>query len=162
MLNFPWARRILLRNDKQKERTPFLERRLGVWRVLIASSDASSFSLPNFQWSLISSHLPLLTRACKDVYSISPKLFWLMMVTHLWYAVEDPLSLYFSNRLLLLIQRSVSQGKVHTSLDKDLCIAIIARASCSAFTGFNQCEGSIPRTRRVPTSRTVASSESCA
>ncbi|KAG2062820.1 P-loop containing nucleoside triphosphate hydrolase protein [Suillus decipiens] len=58
------------------------------------------------------------------------------MVTHLWYAIEGPLSLYFSNRLLLLIQRSVLQGTLHTSLDKDLFMAIIARASCSAFSGF--------------------------
>ncbi|KAG1741995.1 P-loop containing nucleoside triphosphate hydrolase protein [Suillus lakei] len=103
MLNFPWARRTLPRTDTQKERTPFLERRLGVWRVLIAADASSSFRLPNLQWGLVSTHLPLLTRACKDVHSISPMLFWLMMVTHLWYAIEDPLSLYFSNRLLLLV-----------------------------------------------------------
>ncbi|KAG0701532.1 P-loop containing nucleoside triphosphate hydrolase protein [Suillus ampliporus] len=59
-----------------------------------------------------------------------------MILLHLWYAIEPPLSLYFSNHLLLLIQRSVLQGKVHTSLDTDLCIAIITRALCSAFTGF--------------------------
>ncbi|KAG2750621.1 P-loop containing nucleoside triphosphate hydrolase protein [Suillus brevipes Sb2] len=136
MLNFPWARRVAPRVDTQKERTPFLEQRLGVWRVLIAADESSSFRLPNFQWSLVSAHTPLLSRAYKDIYSISPILFWLMIATHLWYAIEDPLSLYFSNRLLLLIQQSILQGKVHTSLDKDLCIAIIARASCSAFSGF--------------------------
>ncbi|KAG1759989.1 hypothetical protein EDD22DRAFT_108551 [Suillus occidentalis] len=136
MLNFPWARRVVPRTDTQKERTPFLEQRLGVWRVLIAADESSSFRLPNFQWGLVSIHTPLLTRAYKDIYSISPIFFWLMIATHLWYAIEDPLSLYFSNRLLLLIQQSVLQGKVHTSLDKDLCIAIIARASCSVFTGF--------------------------
>ncbi|KIK41413.1 hypothetical protein CY34DRAFT_806075 [Suillus luteus UH-Slu-Lm8-n1] len=140
MLNFAWARRVVPRIDTQKERTPFLERRLGVWRLLIADDESSSFRFPNFQWGLgrISSHIPLLTRAYKDMYSISPTSFWLMIATHLWYAIEDPLSLYFSNRLLLLIQRSVSQGKIHTSLDKDLCIAIIARVSCSAFSGFVQ------------------------
>ncbi|KIK35062.1 hypothetical protein CY34DRAFT_96782 [Suillus luteus UH-Slu-Lm8-n1] len=136
MLNFPWARRVAPRTDTQKERTPFLEQRLGVWRVLIAADESSPFRLPNFQWSLVSTHTPLLTRAYKDIYSISPIFFWLMIATHLWYAIEDPLSLYFSNRLLLLIQQSVLQGKVHTSLNKDLCIAIIARASCSAFSGF--------------------------
>ncbi|KAG2091009.1 P-loop containing nucleoside triphosphate hydrolase protein [Suillus discolor] len=139
MLNFPWARRVLLpRTGTQKERTPFLERRLGVWRILIAADESSSFRLPNLQWDLVSTHVPLLTRAYKDFHSVSPKLFWLLMVTNLWYAIEDPLSLYFSNRLLLLIQRSVLEGKIHTSLDKDLCIAIIARASCSAFSGFVQ------------------------
>ncbi|KAG2750620.1 P-loop containing nucleoside triphosphate hydrolase protein [Suillus brevipes Sb2] len=140
MLNFFWARRVVSQTDTQKERTPFLERRLGVWRVLIAADESSSFRLPNFQWGLgrMSTHIPLLTRAYKDIYSISPTSFWLMIATHFWYAIEDPLSLYFSNRLLLLIQRSISQGKVHTSLDKDLCIAIIARASCSVFSGFVQ------------------------
>ncbi|KAG1794733.1 P-loop containing nucleoside triphosphate hydrolase protein [Suillus variegatus] len=138
MLNFPWARRILTRTGTQKERTPFLERRLGVWRVLIATDESSSFRLPDLHWGPVSTYIPLLTRAYKDVYSVSPKLFWLLMVTNLWYAIEDSLSLYFSNRLLLLIQRSVLEGKVHTSLEKDLCIAIIARASCSAFSGFVQ------------------------
>ncbi|KAG1899781.1 uncharacterized protein F5891DRAFT_1036502 [Suillus fuscotomentosus] len=138
MLNFPWARRILPRTGTQKERTPFLERRLGVWRILIAADESSSFRLPNLQWGVVSTHFPLLIRAYKDFHSVSPKLFWLLMVTNLWYAIEDPLSLYFSNRLLLLIQRSVLEGKIHTSLDKDLCIAIIARASCSAFSGFVQ------------------------
>jgi hypothetical protein len=156
MLNFFWARRVVSQTDTQKERTPFLERRLGVWRVLIAADESSSFRLPNFQWGLgrMSTHIPLLTRAYKDIYSISPTSFWLMIATHFWYAIEDPLSLYFSNRLLLLvgeffltdisyincpkIQRSILQGKVHTSLDKDLCIAIIARASCSVFSGFVQ------------------------
>jgi hypothetical protein len=103
MLNFPWARRVAPRVDTQKERTPFLEQRLGVWRVLIAADESSSFRLPNFQWSLVSAHTPLLSRAYKDIYSISPILFWLMIATHLWYAIEDPLSLYFSNRLLLLV-----------------------------------------------------------
>jgi hypothetical protein len=105
MLNFPWSRRVVPRIDKQKERTPFLERRLGVWRLLIADDESSSFRFPNFQWGLgrISSHIPLLTRAYKDMYSISPTSFWLMIATHLWYAIEDPLSLYFSNRLLLLV-----------------------------------------------------------
>ncbi|KAG1849293.1 P-loop containing nucleoside triphosphate hydrolase protein [Suillus subalutaceus] len=138
MLNFPWARRVMPPTDTQKKRTPFLERRLGVWRVLIAADGSSSFRLPNLQWGIISTHIPLLTRGYKDIHSISPMLFWLMVVTHLWYAIEDPLSLYFSNRLLLLIQRSLLQGKVHTSLDRDLCIAIIARASCSLFSGFVQ------------------------
>ncbi|OAX39483.1 P-loop containing nucleoside triphosphate hydrolase protein [Rhizopogon vinicolor AM-OR11-026] len=129
-----WTRRILLRTDTQREKTPFLERRLGVWRILIAND--TSFRLPSLRWDLLSAHLPILTRACKDVYSISPTLFWLMMLSHLWYAIEDPLSLYFSNRLLLLIQRSISQGEAHQNLNTDLCIAIITRASCSAFTGF--------------------------
>ncbi|KAG2337958.1 P-loop containing nucleoside triphosphate hydrolase protein [Suillus weaverae] len=138
MLNFLWARRVMPRTGTQKEQAPFLERRLGVWRILIAADESSSFRLPSFQWGIVSTHIPLLTRAYKDIYSISPMSFWLMIVTHLWYAIEDPLSLYFSNRLLLLIQRSVLQGKVPTSLDKDLCIAIITRASCSAFSGFVQ------------------------
>ncbi|KAG1899784.1 uncharacterized protein F5891DRAFT_1036549 [Suillus fuscotomentosus] len=138
MLNFPWVRRILPRTGTQKERTPFLERRLGVWRVLIAADESSSFRLPNLHWGPVSTYIPLLTRAYKDVYSVSPKLFWVLMATNLWYAIEDSLSLYFSNRLLLLIQHSVLEGKIHTSLDKDLCIAIIARASCSVFSGFVQ------------------------
>ncbi|KAG2366063.1 P-loop containing nucleoside triphosphate hydrolase protein [Suillus spraguei] len=136
MIYFPWTRRIMPRTGTQKERKPFLEQRLGVWRVLIAAEESSSFRLPDLQWGLVSTHIPLLTRAYKDIYSISPIFFWLMIVTHLWYSIENSLSLYFSNRLLLLIQRSVLQGKLHTSLDKDLCIAIIARASCSAFSGF--------------------------
>ncbi|KAG2355630.1 hypothetical protein BDR07DRAFT_1492974 [Suillus spraguei] len=131
MLNFPWARA-----SAQKERKPFLERRFGVWRVLIAAEESSSFRLPDLQWGLVSTHIPLLTRAYKDIHSISPCFFWLMIVTRLWYSIENSLSLYFSTRLLLLIQRSVLQGRLHTSLDKDLCIAIIARASCSAFSGF--------------------------
>jgi hypothetical protein len=89
--------------DTQKEQTPFLERRLGVWRVLIATDESSSFRLPSLEWGLVSTHTPLLTRAYKDIYSISPILFWLMIATHLWHAIEDPLSLYFSNRLLLLV-----------------------------------------------------------
>ncbi|KAG1727935.1 uncharacterized protein EDB91DRAFT_1162999 [Suillus paluster] len=136
MLNLTWVRRILLRTDTQKKQPSFLERKLGVWRILIAADTSSSFRLPNLQLGLLSTHLPLLTRACKDVHAISPTLFWLVILSHLWYAIEPTLSLYFSNRLLLLIQRSILQGKVHTSLDTDLCIAIIARASCSAFSGF--------------------------
>ncbi|KAG0698357.1 P-loop containing nucleoside triphosphate hydrolase protein [Suillus ampliporus] len=139
MPNLTWVRRILLRTDTEKEQTSFLERKLGVWRILIAtdtSSSSSSFTLPNLQWGLVSTHLPLLTRACKDVYSINPRFFWLMILLHIWCAIEPPLSLYFSNHLLLLIQRSVLQGNGHGSLSTELCIAIIARASCSAFTGF--------------------------
>ncbi|KAG2135206.1 P-loop containing nucleoside triphosphate hydrolase protein [Suillus bovinus] len=136
MFNFPLARRVLPQTDTQKEQASFLERRLGVWRVLVAADDSSSFRLPNLQWGLVSTHIPLLTRAYKDFHSISPRLFWLLIAASLWYAIENPLSLYFSNRLLLLIQHSVLQGKIHTSLDRDLCMAIIARASCSAVSGF--------------------------
>jgi len=103
MLNFPWTRRIMPRTDTQKERMQFLEQRLGVWRILIAADESSSFKLPNFQWDFLSTHIPLLTRGYKDIHSISPIFFWLMVITHLWYAIEDPLSLYFSNRLLLLV-----------------------------------------------------------
>jgi hypothetical protein len=103
MLNFPWTRRIMPRTDTQKERMPFLERRLGVWRILIAADESSSFKLPNLQWGFLSTHIPLLTRGYKDIHSISPMFFWLMVITHLWYAIETPLSLYFSNRLLLLV-----------------------------------------------------------
>jgi hypothetical protein len=102
---FSWTRRILVRTDTQKEKPPFIERRLGVWRILMA--DDTSFGLPNLQWDFVSTHLPILTRAYKDVYSISPMLFWLMLLSHLWYAIEDPLTLFISNRLLLLVRDTI-------------------------------------------------------
>ncbi|KIJ59191.1 hypothetical protein HYDPIDRAFT_170928 [Hydnomerulius pinastri MD-312] len=109
---------------------------LGVWRVLIAKG--TRFWLPGLKWDAISTNLPLLRRAFWDVYAISPPLFIFTILTHMWYAIEEPLSLYFSNRLLFFgcqIERRIVEGPGDGQSATDLYWATIVRVMCSVFTG---------------------------
>ena len=84
-------------------KSSYEELTLGVWRVLVMKD--SPFSVFNFQWDILSETFLLLHRALCDVYSISPRLFALYIMAHVWFAIEEPLSLYFSNRLFLFVSK---------------------------------------------------------
>ncbi|KIJ59189.1 hypothetical protein HYDPIDRAFT_190613 [Hydnomerulius pinastri MD-312] len=106
---------------------------LGVWRVLIAKD--TRFWLPGLKWDAISTNLPFLRRAFWDIYAISPPLFVFTILTHTWAAIEIPLSLYFSTRLLFFIERRIVEGPSDGQSATDLYWATIARVVCSVFTG---------------------------
>lgn len=74
---------------------------IGVWRVLVVKD--ARYSMFNLQWKNLSSTFPLLRRALHDVYSISPRLFALRILAEFWFAIESPLSLYFTNLLFSLV-----------------------------------------------------------
>ena len=77
----------------------YSEFNLGVWRVVLAHE--SLVDLPGIKYHEdIMNIIPLLRRACGDLYAISPPMFLFMILAHFWYAVEDALSLYFSSQLL--------------------------------------------------------------
>lgn len=92
---------------------------LGVWRVLVMKD--SRFSMPNFGWKQSedpSQTFPLLCRAVYDVYTISPRLFAHTIMTQFWFAIEGPLSLYFSNRLLFFVSELSSPRSVLTGVTR--------------------------------------------
>jgi len=79
---------------------------LGVWRVVLAHG--SFFNLPGIKYHQdIMNIIPLLRRACGDLYAISPPMFLFMVLAHFWYAVEGTLSLYFSSQLLFHVSHIV-------------------------------------------------------
>ncbi|KAG6332022.1 hypothetical protein ID866_7068 [Astraeus odoratus] len=84
-------------------KSKFSELKLGVWRLIIA--DDSGFKLPGVQskGEVMTVLLPLFRRAFGDMYTVYPSLFYLIIVTHLWRATEESMSLYFSNRLMFLV-----------------------------------------------------------
>lgn len=86
---------------------------IGIWRVLVVKE--SRFPMFNFQWENISSTFPLLRRAIYDVYAISPHLFALRILTEIWFGIEGPLSLYFSNNLFFSVSLPSSPRLVLTS-----------------------------------------------
>lgn len=87
-------------NDHDAKLT-YEELMLGVWRVLVVKD--SPFSIINFRWESFSTTFAFFLQALYDVYTISPRLFVLCIVAHFWFAIEEPLSLYFSNRLFFFV-----------------------------------------------------------
>ncbi|KAH0835777.1 P-loop containing nucleoside triphosphate hydrolase protein [Lanmaoa asiatica] len=107
---------------------------LGVWRVLVVKD--SHFSMFNFRLENLSTTFPLLRRALYDVYTISPRLFALTIMTHFWFAIEGPLSLYFSNRLFFFIEKRISGGFPNDQTPYDLYLAVISRVACSVLSAY--------------------------
>lgn len=89
--------------DKAKKK--YSELKLGVWRLIIL--DDSAYKFPGIQSpsEIKTVLIPLFRRAFGDMYAISPMMFYLIVVTHLWRAMEETMSLYFSNRLLFFVSR---------------------------------------------------------
>ncbi|KIJ16673.1 hypothetical protein PAXINDRAFT_10381 [Paxillus involutus ATCC 200175] len=117
----------------KKAQQDYQELRLGVWRVLLAKKTRYGFQ--GLQWETISANLPLMRRALSDVYVVSPSLFVFTILAHLWYGVEDSLSLYFSNRLLFFIEKRIVEGTGDSQSATDLYWATISRIACSALSG---------------------------
>ncbi|KIO04302.1 hypothetical protein M404DRAFT_558326 [Pisolithus tinctorius Marx 270] len=92
-----------------KDNSKYTEIRLGVWRVIIANESLSSVRLPGLRfYHDIANVIPLVRRACGDLYAISPSMLLFLILATLWCAVEDTLSLYFSSRLLSYVRLSTS------------------------------------------------------
>lgn len=115
--------------DKAKKK--YSELKLGVWRLIIL--DDSAYKLPGIQSpsEIRTVLIPLFRRAFGDMYAISPMMFYLIVVTHLWRAMEETMSLYFSNRLLFFIERRLSEG---SDVTNDLIWATTLRIGCSVLT----------------------------
>lgn len=113
-----------------KVKTKFDELRLGVWRLIIV--DEPRFGIQS-QKDALSVVPPLFLRALSDMYAISPPMFLLSICMHLWRAMEEAMSLYFSNRLLFFIERRLSE-EPDGQLTRDLIWAMVARIACSIFT----------------------------
>ena len=90
------ARLVHARSTSAKKK--YSEINLGVWRIHLARE--SLFKLPGISPQGVTNTIPLLRRACVDLYTISPPMFVFMVLAHFWYAVQDSLSLYFSSQLL--------------------------------------------------------------
>ncbi|KAI6139045.1 P-loop containing nucleoside triphosphate hydrolase protein [Pisolithus tinctorius] len=117
-----------------KDNSKYTEIRLGVWRVIIANESLSSVRLPGLRfYHDIANVIPLVRRACGDLYAISPSMLLFLILATLWCAVEDTLSLYFSSRLLSYIEHHISQSLEDQS-GNDLLWAAVARISCSLLT----------------------------
>lgn len=114
-----------------KTENKFSDLKLGVWRLIILNEYA--YKVPGIQSSseVTTVLIPLFRRAFGDMYAISPVMFYLIVVTHLWRAMEETMSLYFSNRLLFFIERRLSEG---SDVTNDLIWATILRIGCSVLT----------------------------
>jgi len=88
-----------------KTKKMFSKLELGVWRLTILND--SAYKLPGIQSpsEVTTVLIPLFRRAFGDMYAISPVMFYLIVVTHLWRAMEETMSLYFSNRLLFFVSK---------------------------------------------------------
>lgn len=86
-----------------KAKKKYSELKLGVWHLTILNE--SGFKLPGIQSrkEITTVLIPLFRRAFGDMYAISPMMFYLIVVTHLWRAMEETMSLYLSNRLLFFV-----------------------------------------------------------
>ncbi|KAG6373710.1 P-loop containing nucleoside triphosphate hydrolase protein [Boletus reticuloceps] len=124
----------LARSTPNDAKMSYEELRLGIWRVLVVKD--SHFSMFNFRWENISSALPLLRRALYDVYIISPRLFALRILAELWFAIEDPLSFYFSNTLFFSIEKKITGGSADTQTSFGLYTAVVARVICSVLSAY--------------------------
>lgn len=115
-----------------KVKTKFDELRLGVWRLIIV--DEPRFGIQS-QKDALSVVPPLFLRALSDMYAISPPMFLLSICMHLWRAMEEAMSLYFSNRLLFF----VSGGYVvrYTALTMVDRAAVIGRTRWSTHQGLD-------------------------
>ncbi|KAH7926141.1 P-loop containing nucleoside triphosphate hydrolase protein [Leucogyrophana mollusca] len=123
----------LTNTPAKQEKSLFTEKRLGVWRILIAKE--STFYVPGFEWTLLATNFPLCRRAFADIYAISASMFWCLMLTYLWTAIEPSMSLDLSNRLLFCIEHRILGKTTGDDAVAGLYWAIIARVVCSVISG---------------------------
>ena len=84
----------------------YSEFNIGVWRIVLAHG--SPFTLPGIDYHQdIMTIIPLLCRACGDLYSISPAMFLFTVFAHFCHAVQDSLSLYFASQLLFHVRYAI-------------------------------------------------------
>ncbi|KAH7920696.1 P-loop containing nucleoside triphosphate hydrolase protein [Leucogyrophana mollusca] len=119
--------------ESTEKRPPFADIRLGVWRLLVAQEPG--FVIPGLGWNISPMKLSILRRAFSDVYAISTPMFLGFILTHFWMAIESPLSLYFSSRLLFYIEHRIVGGAAGSSPPTGLYWATAARIACSVLTG---------------------------
>ncbi|KAH7912376.1 P-loop containing nucleoside triphosphate hydrolase protein [Hygrophoropsis aurantiaca] len=71
------------------------------------------------------------SRAFTEIYSISPSMFWCLMITYIWKTILPATSLYISNRLLFCIELRILGETAGVDAVKELYWAIIAQVACS-------------------------------
>ncbi|KAJ7041945.1 P-loop containing nucleoside triphosphate hydrolase protein [Mycena alexandri] len=87
---------------------PIQSMQLGVYRVV--TEIPAPFS-PHAQWKRAKMMFPTMTRLVKDVYGISPWMFFFCLVAELWCkSIEPSLSLYLSSRILMIIEDGLKTG----------------------------------------------------
>ncbi|KAG9312732.1 hypothetical protein JVU11DRAFT_7162 [Chiua virens] len=92
--------------------------------------------MSNFGWEVLSTNFPFLRRALCDLYTISPRLFIMTIIGHLWFAIEGSLSLYLSNLLFYSIEKKISGNFAGNRISSDLCLAVISSIACSMFDAY--------------------------
>jgi hypothetical protein len=101
---------------------------LGVWTVLTGHR-TGSFLRFNY-WKTISTTARSLSRVMKDVYQLSPGLLLLYILAYVWECISDTVLLFFSGRLLRILEIGLKEGKVDPRV---VLHAFAARILCQAF-----------------------------
>ncbi|KAJ7765688.1 P-loop containing nucleoside triphosphate hydrolase protein [Mycena metata] len=108
---------------------PIQSMQLGVYRV--ATEILSPFS-PHAQWKKAKTMSPTMIRLVKDVYEISPWMFFFYLATELWFkSIEPSLSLYLSSRVLMIIENGLKTGSPDSAA---IFQAVGLRMICLIFT----------------------------
>ena len=73
---------------------------LGIWRMRVGNTPGWNIRR-NFE--SITSAYPLFHRLCRDIFSLSPRIFVFFLVCQIWDGVEDAISMHLSSSLLQMV-----------------------------------------------------------
>ncbi|KAF8209316.1 P-loop containing nucleoside triphosphate hydrolase protein [Mycena galopus ATCC 62051] len=108
---------------------PIRTQQLGVYRVV--TEVVPPFSLRE-QWKRGSRVFPTFLRLFKDIYTLSPWLFFLWVLVHVWcWIIEPTLSLHLSSRVLTSIESGLKKGSPDAPT---ISQAVTLRLACVVFT----------------------------
>jgi len=117
-------------HDEKKPQVEIEDFQLGVWHLRMEKEQLWN---ARKHWDSLWQAVPLFYRLSLDIYTISPRLFSLYLLTQVWQGIEDALQMHFSTRLLRAVEAGVIQGKPD---GKEIFISIFARLMCSAVVAY--------------------------
>ncbi|KAK7048497.1 ABC transporter ATP-binding protein [Favolaschia claudopus] len=107
------------------------ELRLGVWRIFTERETRSLVA----SWKQFTVLLPIVRKFVLDVYSLGPRLLFLLVLSKVWFGVEDVLLLHFANKLLALIEVGLREGRADTAAVVNAIIGRVVVVAVSACIG---------------------------
>ncbi|RDB22977.1 Lipid A export ATP-binding/permease protein MsbA [Hypsizygus marmoreus] len=110
----------------------FLTTQIGIWQFWTARG--SPFDLRRKIMELVSG-LQLFRRLVAEIFSISPGMLILFILSKIWSGVETAVLMQLSTRLLQIIESGLVEGRVD---DRAIYMAILSRLSCVVFVAIMQ------------------------
>jgi len=101
------------------------ETQLGIWKIFIAKKGAQSVL------SEIWETYPLIIRLIVDIYTISPRLLYLLLLTRCWDGVELALQMRLENILLAQVNGAVVNRCYLLMKCRSSLLSLLARPMCT-------------------------------